>query len=409
MIGEKIKIGFDGSAVKRGLGGIMGGFGKLRRGLGSATRQVGIGMGRQMGMSLFGAITRVATALPNQIKDISNLRQEFFALGDATGTSVKNMLALRQAISKTSNVSADMAGKALKEMVAKLGEAQEYGSAGEKALTRMGIGRQAIKGQNAVTQMRMLAEGYQTLRKSKSGGIEVANDIIRDLMGSRVGKDLTPLLLNFESSMKRGAAETKTFAKGMTDMADDLDAFDDIGRAFDMLANTSAIGFLGVLKKAGIDMRQIATMVEGLDFTKQFSGVGDFIKKQYDEFNSYLDKGDIGGYIMDKLSSIGKWISDMIAKGISAGITMAMENPQIQSVLESLDFMNKGKAKLKSLGGGVVDFLQGGANKTAKGLNQLKGAAISAVGDTTKLEDYTQKGNDLLQKIADGTRGAIWN
>ena len=133
MIGEKIKIGFDGSAVKRGLGGIMGGFGKLRRGLGSATRQVGIGMGRQMGMSLFGAITRVATALPNQIKDISNLRQEFFALGDATGTSVKNMLALRQAISKTSNVSADMAGKALKEMVAKLGEAQEYGSAGEKA------------------------------------------------------------------------------------------------------------------------------------------------------------------------------------------------------------------------------------------------------------------------------------
>lgn len=406
MIGEKIKIGFDGSAVKRGLGGIMGGFGKLTRGLGSATRQVGIGMGRQMGMSLFGAITRVATALPNQIKDISNLRQEFFALGAATGTSVESMLALRQAISKTSNVSADMAGKALKEMVAKLGEAQEYGSAGEKALTAMGIGRQEILGKNAVTQMRMLANGYQTLRKSKDGGIEIANDLIRDLMGSRVGKDLTPLLLDFEKSMIRGAMETKTFSKGMTDMADDLDAFDDIGRSFDMLANTSAIGFLGVLKKAGIDMRQIAMMVGGLDFTEQFKGVGDFIKAQYDEFNKYLDKGDLLGYFMDKLKALGTWISDMISKAISAGLDMAMDNPKIKGMLESMNFMKKSKDKIQGAGDAIGDFFFGKKNPSGA-FNKIPSKENKAVSNAI-IEDNTNKTNEILLRMADKGVLAFW-
>ena len=297
-----------------------------------------------------------------------------------------------------------MAGKALKEMVAKLGEAQEFGSAGEKALTAMGLGRQAIKGQNAVTQMRMLAEGYQTLRKSKDGGIEIANDLIRDLMGSRVGKDLTPLLLDFENSMVRGARETKTFAKGMTDMADDLDAFDDIGRSFDMLANTSAIGFLGVLKKAGIDMRQIATMVDGLDFTEQFSGVGDFIKKEYDEFNAYLDKSDLGGYLMGKLQQIGKWITDMISKGISAGIDLAMQNPKIAGLINTF-VGSDGKPKSKaSMLGGMFGF-GGDGDKTAKAHNKFITPKLEEAFDTTTLEDIGSKTNALLQNM---NTGAIW-
>ena len=85
MIGEKIKIGFDGSQVKRGLMGLMGGFNKLSRGVGRVTRQDGIGFAREMGATMFGTLLSGLRAVPNELEGLARLNKELDIMQKSTG------------------------------------------------------------------------------------------------------------------------------------------------------------------------------------------------------------------------------------------------------------------------------------------------------------------------------------
>tara|TARA_R110000737_G_scaffold347770_1_gene380116 strand:+ start:227 stop:1456 length:1230 start_codon:yes stop_codon:yes gene_type:complete len=403
MIGETVKLGFDGTKVTRGLKGVRKGFGRLGRGIGSSMGTVGRGVGLSLGNSMFNAVSRVAMAIPNEIKSLVDLRQEFFALGDATGATVENMLALRQAIAKTSNVSPDMASKALQEMVGKIGATSEYGSIEFQALEKLGLIFTDLKGLDPVTQLSMISKGYRELRDAQ--GAEIAGDMMKDLMGGKLGKVGTPLFLNFESAMKRAKEETKELAKSMNDLSGELDSIDDIQIAFSNKMSELAMGVLRTLKSTGVGAGGIAEWINDLKVTDAFKGVAGVIKAELDQLKN---SDGIFDYLGQKLAQLAKFLKE-----------------QLMSALESAWkwFLTKmdsiGEMITNSIKAGLPSFLGGGSGKDKAETASLSsgsspiGGIFNAVKNTfsTKndpnsiaIAENTSRTNLLLEKMTDQTQ-----
>lgn len=372
MTGETIKIGFDGSSVKRGLAGIMGGFGKLGTGIGRVTRQIGIGAARRMGSDLFGLVFRALKALPNELSSLSDLRQEMFALGDATGVTVEQMLALRQAIAKTSNISPKVATKVLREMTGKLGGVQ-HGDPAFRALRNLGLKARELKGLGAHEQLKKIAHGFQSF--AASNGIEEATDAMRDLFGG-AGAKITPLLLDWEGSMARATEETKGMAGQMTRMTGALDGLDDIGIAFANKMSEAALGLLEGVDAAGIKTRNIAQWINNLKIADKTKTAADFIAKQM----KAIEKDGPLDWIMAKMTELGEWIAKKIGEGIKLGIENSKE--LIKELMPSINPFKGSGGKMKSMFGFKPD---------TAGADNSKG-----------IERNTGETNNILRRIADG-------
>ncbi len=376
MIGETIKIGFDGTAVKRGLAGIMGGFSKLRTGVGRVTRQVGIGAARQTGATLLGIGVNLATAIPREISALSDLRQELFALGDATGVTEENLIALRQAIAKTSNISPDMASKVMKELSQRIGLAQKIGSTEFKGFQDMGLSPVYLKGMNIIDQLEEVANAYQKIRKAR--GIEAANASLRDTLGSRLGKDLAPLLLNFGDAMEKAGKDTAFIGQNMKALKGELDAIDDIQIAFSNKISEIALGALHNMKAVGLDMRSIAGFIESLDFGKDLKKISSFIKSEIDKVKSM----GIWEWIESTLKRVGDFLSQILSNAFSKAITNiseALNNSDVS--LMSLFMGDK-----SGMGKFLTQMNKSSDNKTAR--------------DTSSIEKNTAVMANTLNKIA---------
>ena len=403
MIGEKIKIGFDGSEVKRGMGGIMGSFGKLNRGLGRGFRQIGIGAARHMGASLLGVGMRMASAIPNEIKALADLRQEFFALNDATGASVDGMLALRDAIAKTSNISPQMASNTLKEMTSRIGEATQFGTMAFKGMEKIGVSPvDLLLEKDPLKQLEQIAKGYKKLREDL--GAQVAADTMKDIFGARIGRDITPLLLNYESAMKRSRIETAGVAKGMNDMSKSLDSIDDIQRAFSYKLSETALSFLRSMDAAGVDAKYISDSIMGLDINKYGTSAAKFIKDTLDQIKS----GGLWEWIKTKFNEIKDWIADAIAKGIQKGIEKFTGDGIKGGVLGKILGLNT--ASLKD--GGKTGSGFGSDTSTAsldsgKIWNFIKEPFASQNQESKQIEQNTGRTNDLLERYLNTNRAAV--
>lgn len=91
MLGTTFRLGFDGSAVNRGLGGIGSAITR-------SMRQVGIGIGRSIGYSITGAVMRSIKALPASMLSIANFGSEISDLEVQTKIGSRALLELREAM-----------------------------------------------------------------------------------------------------------------------------------------------------------------------------------------------------------------------------------------------------------------------------------------------------------------------
>jgi len=410
MIGETIKIGFDGTAVGRGLRGIMGNFGKLSRGIGRVGKQAGIGFGRQMGYSLFGQITRVLTSVPRELSDLVELRQEFFALNDAVGANVDTMLALRDAISKTSNVSPDKASLVMKTMVSKVGAAlKDVRSEEYKAIYNLMGARQAkIAGLSGPEeQLERIAVAYRKFRQKF--GIAKANDELDALFGGRLARDVTPLLLNFESSMTKGREKTKDIAEYMTRLAPELDKLDDIMTALNYKMSEFALGMLDAANQAagGNFIEEILKIIRGINFKDIFDKIINGIKSVYSFFdNGGLGKivsfvSNIGGFLMDKLKSM---------KGMIVNFFTDLGGDIIRNLFPADSYIGKMLKIPKPLSEQERND-RDEAERIFRGSTASlykKQSSKNIQFDNTTVEDNTGRTNTLLERILDNGTSAVY-
>tara|TARA_R110001599_G_scaffold337049_1_gene555181 strand:- start:1307 stop:2515 length:1209 start_codon:yes stop_codon:yes gene_type:complete len=395
MIGEKIKIGFDGSAVKRGLGGIMGGFGKLSKGIGRATRQVGIGAARQLGASLTGAVMKLGMLVPNEIEKMANLRKELDMMGASSGVTAKEYLALREAMSQTTGKSVDDASEDIKDISERIGNAmQEIESPEAQAMMTMGLRRSDLRGLGPVEQIQEIANAFKRFKQGNTA--EDAMSVINKFLGGQAGKNLVPFFMEYSDAMAEARIKTAGLERQLEGLKPALEGVFQIRVAMGRKLSEFSMGVLQGVNAAmtgatGSGVAGIAEWLESQDvagFANKISGV------LTTEINAIKSMG-VMEWIMSKLAMVGKWISDTIAAGVSAGLDIAMENPKIKGVLDMLGGGKGGMLK------GIFGF-GGDDKKTADPLNQLKGAAIGKALGNAKLEDNTSKANDLLQSIADG-------
>jgi len=375
MIGEKIKIGFDGSEVKRGLGGIMGGFGKLKRGIGRATRQVGVGAARRMGSDLFGFVINGLQAIPNELGNLSMLNKELDVMAQSTGVAKDEYLAMRQAMSKATGKDLGDAAEDMKDISERIGEAlADPESTPGKSMRNMGIFYDDIAGKNIVDQIDLISKKFSELKDERGPG-EAMFQIV-ELLGDQAGKNLIPFFLNYEKGMKDARELTKGFAGQIDKLGPDLEAIFDIKQSIGRKFSQIAMGVLEAFKAAGLEAKSIAALIDSIDVAGIAKDIANFIAEGV---NAIKEDG-LWEWIKSKMSELGDWLSQVIGDGISKAIGNIMP-----------DFMPKW------LGGG------GGSKDSDSGVfgRILDGVGLSSA-DNTKIEQNTGETNRILERLATG-------
>jgi len=375
MIGEKIKIGFDGSEVKRGLGGIMGGFSKLKRGIGRATRQVGVGAARRMGSDLFGFVINGLQAIPNELGNLSMLNKELDVMAQSTGVAKDEYLAMRQAMSKATGKDLGDAADDMRDISERIGEALiDAESSPGKTMRNMGIFYDDIADKNIVDQIELISKKFADLKNEV--GPAKAMSFINELLGEQAGKKLIPFFLNYEQGMKDAREVTKGFAGQIDRLGPDLEAIFDIKQSIGRKFSELAAGVLEAFKAAGLEAKSIADLINSIDVAGIAKDIANFIAEGV---NAIKEDG-LWEWIKSKMSELGDWLSQVIGDGISKAIGNIMP-----------DFMPKW------LGGG------GGSKDSDSGVfgRILDGVGLSSA-DNTKIEQNTGETNRILERLASG-------
>jgi len=375
MIGEKIKIGFDGSEVKRGLGSIMGGFGKLKRGIGRATRQVGVGAARRMGSDLFGFFINGLKTIPNELGNLSMLNKELDVMAQSTGVAKDEYLAMRQAMSKATGKDLGDAADDMRDISERIGEAlADPESTPGKSMRDMGIFYDDIAGKNIVDQIELISKKFSELKKER--GPADAMFQINELLGEQAGKKLIPFFLNYEQGMKDAREVTKGFAGQISRLSPDLESIFDIKQSIGRKFSELALGVLEAFKAAGLEAESISDLIDSIDVAGIAKDIANFIAEGV---NAIKEDG-LWEWIKSKMAELGDWLSQVIGDGISKAIGNIMP-----------DFMPKW------MGGG------GGSKDSDSGVfgRILDGVGLSSA-DNKKIEENTGETNRILERLATG-------
>ena len=375
MIGEKIKIGFDGSEVKRGLGGIMGGFGKLKRGIGRATRQVGVGAARRMGSDLFGFVINGLQAIPNELGNLSMLNKELDVMAQSTGVAKDEYLAMRQAMSKATGKDLGDAADDMRDISERVGEAlADPESTPGRSMRNMGIFYDDIAGKNIVDQIDLISKKFSELKEERGPG-EAMFQIV-ELLGDQAGKNLIPFFLNYEKGMKDAREVTKGFAGQIDELGPDLEAIFDIKQSVARKFSQLAMGVLGAFKAAGLEAKSISDLIDSIDVAGIAKDIANFIA----EGVNAIKEGGLWEWIKSKMSELGDWFSQVIGDGISKAIKNIMP-----------DF--------------IPDWLSGGGgSKDSDGgtFGRIPDKVGLSSADNTKIEQNTGETNRILERLATG-------
>ena len=407
MIGEVVKLGFDGSQVNRGLKGIMGGFGKLRRGIGSATRQVGIGIGRQMGVSIFQVATKALSALPNQLQELAKLNKEIEVMGITTGTSTKQFLAMREAMSKVTGKGAEDAGDDLKDFSERMTEARMvYKSSANQGLIRLGINVTDMDHMDLEEKLANIGKAVKKFEADNGKGKSIFP--LREAFGDQSANWL-PLLLGFDEHMTSAYERTKVMSDLIKELGDDLKGVEGIGFSFSRKLKEASLGFLGGLKDSGVIMGGIAEWIESLDVAGAFRGFGSVIATEL----AIIKEDGIWDWMGQKMTQFGGLIWEGIKTGLSKlwgylkenmGIIVEHIKAAIASVMpaylggdggKSLDKLMGKETTASTSSGGIFDIFKNGGKSGPDP-------------QSTMIAENTSRTNVILERMSDTNTTSVY-
>jgi len=412
MIGEVVKLGFDGGAVSKGLKKITGGFGKLKRGMKSATKQVGIGIGRQAGVTIFGTVLKGLTAIPAELGNLARLNKEMEVMGITTGTTSKQFLAMRAAMSKATGKGTEDAADDLKDFAERIAEARaDYKSSANQGLIRMGVRVTDMDGMTLENQLRTIGGAVKAFETKHGKGKSIFP--LREAFGDQSANWL-PLLLNFDSSMDSAYKSTSLLVDLMKELGTDLQGINDLKQAFGMKMSELSLGVLVGMKVGGFDSAGIASFMDSLFAGADAKGIGGKIAEQMkliksDGIWSWVSSkmgeiaSAIGGFLMEQLEKLWTWlmekipellgkITTAIADGIKAGIKTALaDSGTMWEMLKSGVMGGKGKLD------------ENGNMKTTKNSNSGSGDGIIKM-----IADNTLRNNTLTERLLDQSTTPVY-
>lgn len=314
-IGTKVKLGFDGTAVKRGLAGITGQFRRLGSVVGRVFRQTAIGGARQAGASLFGMLFRGATAVPREVQSLALYAQELENVAADTKTARAEIVAMHKALELV-GMDTDLAGDAFREFATKMGEAIREESEARKALNDLGFLAGDFRGLSVLQQIEKFAQGVRDFQ----GDQQALTYIMDRFLGGDLGLKMVGFFQNYNALLGDSRDLTADFAEGMEESVDlfkELNRVQAVGRLkFSEFALGAFQGMNSILDGLGIERGGLEKMLRDFDARGLGVTVGEKIGGFFKEFGA---GGGIDRVIMDlksKLMEVFRDLGKVFAEGV---------------------------------------------------------------------------------------------
>lgn len=311
MIGTKVKVGYDGAAVSRGVKKTE----RELRGLSKSIPKgggggIGAGMGMGVGLGATGAIIQGISALgriggwsPTAVKEMLDFVGATNDVAAATRSTAQDIIILQEALRLAGASSVDTS-KMILQMQEAINSAARGSETAIDAFDAIGISQaeiQYMRGKKPIEQFKIIGKavsdtmgGPQNPKSWEARGARGVKynlgEIVGNIFGGRMTAKLLPAFMDMENTMAQAENNTAEFNKKLGDSANDLDNLGDALGRREMMQRTNALGFIQ---------------------NEAFGGVGGFTEKMnkfYDDptsiFKDALDSSGIMQGISDSLNVI---------------------------------------------------------------------------------------------------------
>ena len=298
-IGTTVKVGFDASAVRAGMGGLKGMFGSMAsgfKGVGLAARNA-LGIGEMIGQVLSAPM------------ELSNYAGDLVDFSLRTGVAIEDLVILEEALQLAGAGSKDTA-QMLQMFSKNLYEATQEAGPARDALNKLGL----FAGEFADMPLDQAFEKVGKAVGKLPKGFKGVEGILADLFGARRGMKMKAFFEDFDGGMKQARQNAGPFARdiganavALDEMAESASAWQYAWQSF-MLQGLKTIP---PLLDAG--MKDLGFF----DTSKH----QEFWKKLGDSFVSgmkMLESGEFSGVAGDLLKSAGKLIGEGIKESLSS-------------------------------------------------------------------------------------------
>lgn len=325
-VGTTFKLGFDGTSVARGLGGIT-------KTLGKVGGQIGIGMARQVGAKMTDTLGRVLSAVPellgntldwsgelqdtSQNLDVTTTKLvelgEALRLGGAEGLDTNRMIITLAKNLEDAGEAATGASEGLGSLMDSpasyaamsrhLESIKDEATPAAEALKKLGLNAADFKGLKPDESFAKIGKRIQELGSSMNTG-QIAN-ILSELFGGKISTKLVGFFRSFDSNMQQAQNNVAGLAAWAKDGAGALDDFGDaLGRfeTFKRSLGTIALDEISTIFGGGEGINKI---FDDLDPEKFRQPIHDFMKMLHDSW-SYMMENGIGNSVKELLREAGK-------------------------------------------------------------------------------------------------------
>ena len=221
-IGTTVKVGFDASAVRSGMGGLKGLFSGAMRGM----RQVGIGAARQVGAGMTDMLGRVLMAIPEGIKETMDWAGNLNDMSAQTGVAISKLVVMEEALRMAGAEAADTS-RMISTLADNLNEARDSTGPARDALNKLGFLAEDFANVPIDEAFEMIGKKAASLPKDFRG----LEGIMADLFGAKMGFKLIRFFRDFEGGMKAAENNVGKFANRLDTTAGGYDQMSDaLGR-----------------------------------------------------------------------------------------------------------------------------------------------------------------------------------
>ena len=301
-IGTTLKVGFDGTAVKRGFGMIGGMFKGIGRGM-------AMGAGAMMSKSLVDLAIKAATGV-DQLADFAGEAEDTaLQVGSTTAEIIKLDRALDLAGSEVK------AGRMLSTLRDNIYDAANGGEELQKAFRDIGLQSRDLAGKGTMEQFAVIGEAVAAMGDD-AGKVE---NSLEKIFGARMSMQLLKLFRN-QDVFEQASREVGGFA----DNVDNADT--SLGKMQDQFKRLAYIwrGInLAVFKHHPLfSQGSLEKIMDGMQRaidTGDFSLLGKNLKEVFvSTFNSIKDS-EIWKWLADKFRELGKIIGEGITSSLPFG------------------------------------------------------------------------------------------
>jgi len=291
-IGTTLKVGFDGTAVKKGFGSIGGMFK-------SAGKGMAMGAGAMMSKSLVDLAIKAATGV-DALADFVGAAED---VALQTGTTAAEIIKLDKAL-EIAGSTID-SGRALSTMRDNIYDAANGGEELQKAFRDIGLQSKDLAGKSTMEQFRMIGESIAAMGDNAGE----AENALEKIFGAKMSMQLLRLFRNGDI-FDQVEEEFGEAAENMMESGERLGKVQDQFRRIPFLWKSLNLAIFDKLGGGAESIKKIMDGIQEALNTGDFSKLWENIKELFSKAMKLIQDSEVWKWIAEKIRELGKIIGE---------------------------------------------------------------------------------------------------